>query len=62
MSDDSCEAGFCGIGKWAGTAEVFDGQGRFLSNAMDQRFARTVDDDGRVRIDLAFIGPLSGAC
>ena len=61
MSEDSCEAGFCGIGKWAGTVEVFDGQGRFVSNAMDQRFARTVDADGRVRIDLAFIGPLKFA-
>ncbi len=58
---DTCEAGFCGIGKWAGTAEVFDGEGRFLSNATDQRFARTVSEDGRVRIDLAFIGPLKFA-
>lgn len=58
---DTCEIGFCGIGKWSGTAEVFDAQGRFISNATDQRFARTVNDDGRVRIDLAFIGPLKFA-
>jgi len=58
---DTCEVGFCGIGKWAGTAEVFDGRGRFISNATDQRFARTVDEDGRVRIDLAFVGPLKFA-
>ena len=58
---DTCEAGFCGIGKWSGTAEVFDGQGRFIANAMDQRFARTVTEDGRIRIDLAFIGPIKFA-
>ena len=40
---------------------MYDASGRFVSNAMDQRFARTVDEDGRVRIDLAFIGPLKFA-
>ena len=54
----SCEAGFCGIGRWAGTAEVYGGDGRFVGNGTDQRFARTVDTDGQIRIDLAFVGPL----
>ncbi len=57
-STKACETGFCGIGKWAGTAEVYDGQGKFLSNAADQRHVRTAQNDGRVKIDLAFIGPL----
>ena len=60
-TDESCDTGFCGIGKWAGTAEVFSGEGTFLGNGSDQRFARTEDSDGRVRIDLAFIGPLKFA-
>ena len=54
----SCDTGFCGIGRWAGTAEVYAGDGRFVGNGTDQRFARTVDDDGQIRIDLAFVGPL----
>ena len=58
----SCdEAGFCGIGRWAGTAEVFDGHGKFLGNASDQRHVRTVASDGRIKIDLAFVGPLKFA-
>ena len=60
-TDESCDTGFCGIGKWAGTAEVFSGEGTFLGNGSDQRIARTEDSDGRVRIDLAFIGPLKFA-
>ncbi len=57
-NEENCEAGFCGIGRWAGTAEVYGGDGRFVGNGTDQRFARTVDEDGQVRIDLAFVGPL----
>jgi len=56
--EPSCEAGFCGIGTWSGTAEVYGGDGTFLGNGSDQRFARNEEEDGRVRIDLAFIGPL----
>jgi len=56
--EEQCDAGFCGIGRWAGTAEVYGGDGRFVGNGTDQRFARTVDDEGQVRIDLAFVGPL----
>ncbi len=56
--DEQCDTGFCGIGRWAGTAEVYAGDGRFVGNGTDQRFARTVDEDGQVRIDLAFVGPL----
>jgi len=57
-NEQSCEAGFCGIGQWAGTAEVYAGDGRFVGNGTDHRFARTVDEDGQIRIDLAFVGPL----
>ena len=59
--EDSCEAGFCGIGTWSGTAEVYGGDGTFLGNGSDKRFARTQEEDGRVRIDLAFLGPLKFA-
>ena len=60
-TEENCDTGFCGIGTWVGTAEVYDGNGTFLGNGTDQRFARTEEDDGRVRIDLAFIGPLKFA-
>lgn len=48
---------FCGLGEWKGTAEVYDGAGRFLGNGVDQRHARTELDGGRIRIDLSFVGP-----
>ncbi|MEQ8673008.1 MAG: hypothetical protein RLP44_30460 [Aggregatilineales bacterium] len=49
-----------GIGKWVGTAEVYSGEGRFLGNGAD---SRTVQDlgNGRVRIDVSFIGPFKAA-
>lgn len=50
-----------GIGKWLGTAEVYDGNGRFLGNATDQRHVQQQTGDNRVRIDLSFIGPLKFA-
>jgi hypothetical protein len=49
------------LGQWSGTAEVYDGDGRFIANATDQRHVRTEEDDGRIRIDLAFIGPFKMA-
>ena len=61
LDQDSCNDGFCGIGEWKGTAEVYDGQGRFVGNGADQRHVRTLEEDGRTRIDLAFIGPLKFA-
>lgn len=45
-----------GIGRWAGNAEVFDGQGRFLGNGADYRHVQALGD-GRIRIDVSFIGP-----
>ncbi len=53
--------GFCGVGTWSGTAEVYSGTGQFLGNAADQRHVRTIEDDGRTRIDLSFVGPLKFA-
>jgi len=58
MKKNDCAEGFCGIGHWQGIAEVYDGQGRFLGNGADQRHVRTQEEDGRTRIDLAFVGPL----
>lgn len=44
------------FGRWAGTAEVFSGEGCFLGNGAD---ARQVQDlgNGRTRIDVSFVGP-----
>lgn len=50
-----------GIGQWLGTAEVFDGNGRFLSNATDRRHVQQQVGENRVRIDLSFIGPMKFA-
>ena len=50
-----------GIGKWLGTAEVYDGNGRFLGNATDRRHVQKQAGDNRVKIDLSFIGPLKFA-
>lgn len=61
MSTNDCSEGFCGIGYWQGVAEVYDGQGRFLGNGADQRHVRTQEEDGRIRIDLSFVGPLKFA-
>lgn len=64
MKNNTRTQGFTqGIGKWLGTAEVFDGNGRFLGNATDRRHVKKNDqtDDNRIRIDLSFIGPLKFA-
>ncbi len=45
-----------GVGRWAGSAEVFDSTGRFLGNGADYRHVQTVAD-GRIRIDVSFLGP-----
>ena len=58
MEVEDCAAGFCGVGQWEGVAEVYDGRGRFLANGADQRHVRSTEDDGRIRIDLSFAGPL----
>ncbi|MCP4139122.1 MAG: hypothetical protein GY755_02335 [Chloroflexi bacterium] len=43
-------------GKWAGTAEVYSGEGRFLGNGTDRRNVQEIGDN-RIRIDLSFLGP-----
>lgn len=50
------QPGFQGLGRWAGTAEVFSGEGRFLGNGADARHVRN-GEDGRTRIDVSFVGP-----
>jgi len=48
-------------GRWLGTAEVYDGNGRFLGNGTDQRHVQQIEGTNRIRIDLAFIGPFKFA-
>ncbi len=50
-----------GIGRWIGTAEVYDGAGHFLGNATDRRHVQRDEGNGRIRIDLSFIGPFKFA-
>ncbi|MEM7114538.1 MAG: hypothetical protein AAF614_19030 [Chloroflexota bacterium] len=50
-----------GIGRWIGAAEVYDGNGRFVGNATDQRHVQREAGANRVRIDLSFIGPMKFA-
>lgn len=48
------------FGRWAGTAEVFSGAGRFLGNGADSRHVQDMGA-GRVRIDVSFVGPFKHA-
>ena len=62
MSEYSRKQGFTqAVGRWLGTAEVYDGNGRFLGNATDKRHVQKQVDDNRVRIDLSFVGPFKFA-
>lgn len=49
-----------GAGKWAGSAEVYSGEGRFVGNGTDRRNVQQVSPE-RIRIDLSFIGPFKFA-
>ncbi len=46
-----------GVGQWVGTSEVYNGEGRFVGHAIDQRHVQPIDDT-HLRIDLSFTGPL----
>ena len=46
-----------GIGRWSGTAEVYNGNGQFVGNALDRRNVEKVSDT-QIRINLNFVGPL----
>lgn len=46
-----------GIGRWAGTAEVYNGNGQFVGNALDRRNVEQISDS-QIRINLNFVGPL----
>ncbi|MCO5199142.1 MAG: hypothetical protein M9941_15460 [Anaerolineae bacterium] len=60
--DESRQQGFTqGIGRWIGSAEVYDGQGRFVGNATDRRHVQQQVGENRVRIDLSFVGPFKFA-
>lgn len=58
MDENNCDQGFCGIGEWEGSAEVYDSGGRYIADAVDQRHVRSLGEDGRIRIDLSFVGPI----
>lgn len=47
-------------GQWLGSAEVFDGSGRFVGNGMDVRNVQKLDDS-RTRIDVTFAGPFKAS-
>lgn len=65
MKNNSRTQGFTqGIGNWLGTAEVFDGNGRFIGNATDRRHVKKQPDEiseNHIRIDLSFVGPMKFA-
>jgi len=65
MKNNTRTQGFVrGLGNWLGTAEVFDGNGRFIGNATDRRHVKKQPDDvgeNRIRIDLSFVGPMKFA-
>ena len=52
-----------GVGEWAGTAEVYDAEGRFAGTGRDTRTVTADDRAGRVTVEVSFEGPfnLSGA-
>lgn len=52
--------GFCAAaGEWLGTAEVFDGGGRYLGNGVDRRHVTAPEGENHTRIELSFSGPFS---
>ena len=48
-----------GLGEWIGSAEVYDGTGRFAGMGRDTRTVRADDGAGRVTVDVTFEGPFS---
>ena len=48
-----------GLGEWVGSAEVYDGAGRFAGMGRDTRTVRADDRAGRVTVDVSFEGPFS---
>ncbi len=56
MSGGSFSAG---LGEWIGSAEVYDGAGRFAGMGRDTRTVRADDGAGRVTVDVTFEGPFS---
>lgn len=48
------------IGQWVGSAEVYDGSGRFVGNGMDMRHVQKLSED-ETRIDVTFVGPFKAS-
>ena len=48
-----------GLGEWIGSAEVYDGDGRFAGMGRDTRTVTADDGAGRVTVDVSFEGPFS---
>ena len=57
MADENKAKFKRGIGKWSGTAEVYNGQGQFVGNALDRRNVEQISES-QIRINLNFVGPL----
>ncbi|HRE47773.1 MAG TPA: hypothetical protein PLD47_08610 [Aggregatilineales bacterium] len=48
------------FGRWVGSAEVYNGEGRFVGNGMDMRTVQSLGG-GLTRIDVAFVGLFKAA-
>jgi len=48
-----------GLGEWIGSAEVYDGNGRFAGMGRDTRTVQAEDPAGRVTVKVTFEGPFS---
>ena len=48
-----------GVGEWAGSAEVYDAEGRFAGTGRDTRTVTADDHAGRVTVEVSFEGPFN---
>ena len=48
-----------GLGEWIGSAEVYDGDGRFAGMGRDTRTVQATDPAGLVTVEVTFEGPFS---
>ena len=48
-----------GLGEWIGSAEVYDGNGRFAGMGRDTRTVQATDPAGLITVEVTFEGPFS---
>ena len=48
-----------GLGEWIGSAEVYDGKGRFAGMGRDTRTVQATDPAGLITVEVTFEGPFS---